>query len=439
MHNFSPDSCTWRAKTFFFTIFKFYLFLKFLFLHRFLTKLTGMKKIILPVILIVLVFGLTRCQKSTDQRFYDKRYVKEIKEARKELFYYMSRNFVPGGSFAIAKNGKLIYSEGMGYASSDLEVPASRHTKFRIGPLSELFTSLAYLQLVEKGTLHPDSSVLTYVKNYPEQHRKITLDHLANHTSGIREPQGDEEEWRALNVSIAKGIEQFQNEELLFEPGMFNSITMFNYNLLGLAMEQSAGEKFTKMIGTLIDTLGLKNTEFDQPFGIVKGRSDFYDHNIIAQVVNAMTMDFRYKSPSNGLLSNAEDLVKFAIEVLHSGYISDSIREKLFSQKSLSSGTPTNFSNGWFVSQDMEGRRFYGRTGSVTGGGAALLIFPDEDLIVAAAINLTADMEELPVFQMAKPFLPSAKKDAEDQADEPADQTNDQENNSSAAPVEPKN
>ena len=44
-----------------------------------------MKKIILPVALIMLVFGLNRCQKSTDQRFYDKRYINDIKKTRKEL------------------------------------------------------------------------------------------------------------------------------------------------------------------------------------------------------------------------------------------------------------------------------------------------------------------------------------------------------------------
>lgn len=398
-----------------------------------------MKKIILPAILFVLLFGLTRCQKSTDQRFYDKRYVKEIKELRKELFYYMSRNFAPGGSFAIAKDGKLIYSEGLGLASSDLEVPVTRHTKFRIGPLSELFTSLAYLQMVEKGILHPDSSVRAYVKNYPEQHHKITLGQLANHTSGIREPQGDEMEWRALNVSIAKGVEQFQDDELLFEPGMFNSLTMYNYNLLGLAMEQASGEKFPKIIAALTDTLGLEHTVPDQPFGIIKGRADFFDHNIIAQVVNAMTMDFRYKTPSNGLLSNAEELVKFAGKILTSELISDDIRNKLFTRQTLLSGNPTNFSNGWFISEDLEGRRFYGRTGSVTGGGAALLIFPDENLIVAATINLTADMEELPVFQMAKPFLPSAGNDEDNTSSNEGDQDTEQDNQSPAAPTEPNN
>jgi CubicO group peptidase (beta-lactamase class C family) len=368
------------------------------------------KKTIQIIFLLAILVGLSNCKKSNSDRFYDRKYVKEIKEARKEIFFYMSRNFVPGGSFAIAKDGKLVYSEGLGLASNDLEVPVNRKTKFRVGPVTEIFTSLAYQRMVEQGILQPDSSIQYYLPDFPEKPIKITLDNLVNHTSGIREPREDEKEWRGLNVPISKGIEQFQNDDLLFPPGMYSSITMFNYNLLGAVMEKATGEKFSALLKKWVtDTLQLENTIIDSPFTTVKGRTNFFDHNVIAQVINATFIDVRYRAPSGGLLSNAEDLVKFGNAMLYSDIITDSIRNKLFTPVELGIQLPSNFSNGWFISQDMAGRTYYGRVGGITGGGAALLIYPKEKLVIAGTVNLTSGTEDLPVFQMAKPFLPETK------------------------------
>jgi CubicO group peptidase (beta-lactamase class C family) len=369
-----------------------------------------LKKTLQIIFLLAIFIGLTNCKKSNTDRFYDRKYIKEIKEARKEIYFYMTRNFVPGGSFAIAKDGKLIYSEGLGLASNDLEVPVNRKTKFRIGPVTEVFTSLAYLRMVDEGILHPDSSIQHYLPDFPEKTAKITLSHLANHTSGIRAPGSDEMEWRGLNVPIDKGIEQFKDDELVFQPGMYSSVTMFNYNLLGSIMEKASGDKFPKIIEKWVtDTLHLENTMIDSPFGTVKGRTNFYDHNIIAQVVNATFIDVRYRAPSNGLLSNAEDLVKFGNAVLYSGLFTDSIKKRLFTPVELGIQLPSNFSNGWLIGEDLAGRTYYGRVGGITGGGAALLIYPAEKLVVAGTINLTSKVEDLPLFLMAKPFLPEKK------------------------------
>ncbi|NCB07208.1 MAG: hypothetical protein EOM73_03480, partial [Bacteroidia bacterium] len=61
-----------------------------------------LKKTFQIIFLLAIFVGLTNCKKSTSDRFYDRKYIKEIKEARKELFFYMTRNSIPGGSFAIA-------------------------------------------------------------------------------------------------------------------------------------------------------------------------------------------------------------------------------------------------------------------------------------------------------------------------------------------------
>ncbi len=375
------------------------------------------KNIILRLtVILVILFSLSNCKKSKNDIIYDRKYIDEIKAARQDAGFYMSRNFVPGATFAIAKDGKIIYSEGIGLASKDLNVPATRNTKFRIGQLSELFTNLIYQKLVENGTLHPDSTVQYYYPDFPEKQFKLPIRHLVYHTSGIREPRGEEKDWRGLNVSMEAGLENFKNDTLDYPPGIYLVPSQYNYNLLGVIMEKVTDKRFPVLMQEYVtDTLKLENTVADNPFVTIEGRAQFYDHNFIAQVVNATTRDMRYRNPSEGMLSNAEDLVKFGNAVLFSDYFSDEIKNRLFEPVLLYNDIPSQMANGWVLMNDREGRTIYGRSGSVTGGSAALLIYPEEKLVFAAATNLTSMSDDLPVFSMASHFL---KKESENNTTE---------------------
>lgn len=68
-------------------------------------------------------------------------------------------------------------------------------------------------------------------------------------------------------------------------------------------------------------------------------------------------------------------------------------------------------SNGWLLLQDRKGEHVYGKTGKVTGGGAALLMYPKENLIVAYTCNLTASMSITPIFSIAEHFLPAQEEE----------------------------
>lgn len=368
------------------------------------------KRIVQFSVLLVILIGLSNCKKSKTNVLYDKKYIKEIKAARKDAVFYMARNFVPGGTFAIAKQGKIIYSEGLGLASEDLDVPVTRDTKFRIGQVSELFTSAIYQKMIENGTLHPDSTVQYYFPDFPEKQFKLPLHHLVYHTSGIREPRNSEEDWRGLNVTLEKGIDNFKADSLEFPPGLYVVPSMFNYNLLGVVMEKVTGKKFHTILEEYVtDTLNLANTLPDNPLITINGRSDFYDHNFIAQVVPATTRDLRFKTPSEGLLSNAEDLVKFGNAVLYSDFFSKETKEKMFEPVKLYNDIPSGMANGWILMEDMKGRKMYGRSGTVTGGGAALLIYPEEEIVIACATNLGSFSDDYPVFAMAKHFFPEGE------------------------------
>ncbi len=366
-----------------------------------------MKKIIHLLLLLVLALSFTNCKKYTDKIVYNKKYTKEIKAARKDMRFYIARNYIPGASIAVAKDGEIIYSEAMGLASKDLEVGVTRNTKYRVGDLSELFTSFIYMKLVEDGVLHPDSTVQHYFPEFPEKRYKITLKDLAYNCSGIKEEfRVSPEDWEYF-TSLTHGIKLFENDSLLTPPGQFQSASQYNYNLLGVVMEKATGKHFDQILKEyLTDTLKLTNTLPDNPFRIIKGRTDFFDYNIVLTIIPAKTRDLRYSVPSRGILSNAEDLVKLGNAVLFSNYLSKETKAEMFKPIKLYNNTLSRFTNGWLNINYNHGDTLYVRGGKITGGSASILVYPKEKMVVACTSNLNVDLNDSPIFKILDHFLP---------------------------------
>lgn len=358
---------------------------------------------ILFTLSLIIIF--TGCKKPDPDIEYDRKYIKEIREFRKEAMSYMMTANIPGGSFAVFKDGKLIYSEGLGYASQELEVAATRNTKFRIGKVTECFTGVLFQMLVAEGKLHPDSTVQFYLPDFPEKQYRLPVGTLSYHTSGIRQPNAAEDESHGMNITLKQGIDQFKNDSLLYYPGLMQEESIFNYNLLGAVMEKATGKTYSQLLKEYItDTLHLNNTVIDNPFAVIKNRTDFFDLNFVAQMINAPARDLRYRAAAEGLLSNAEDLATFGNSILQSKIISESVKDELFRPVILFDEKKTTLNNGWIYMTDNNGAIFYGRAAGITGGGAALLVYPDEQLVVAATINLTDNGGQLPIIALAEKF-----------------------------------
>ena len=364
------------------------------------------KKLLLIALTVLIITGINGCKKSNTDIVYKRKYISEIKNARKHVSSYMVQNFIPGANVAVSINGEMVYSEGFGWVSKDLDVRAKRSNKFRIGELSALFTNALYLKLVDDGKINPDSAIQYYYHSFPvKKEGKITSKMLANNISGIRPPQGDEE-MKLVNTSIEKGLDLFKNDPLDMSPGEFQIASCYNHNLLGVVLEKATGEKFSNLLKSyLTDTLHMDNTVIDNPFTTIKGRSDFYELNILSQIINSGFYDLRVNAPSKGLLSNAEDLVKLGNAFLEGDYFTEETRTSLFEPLHLYKNNTSRMVNGWLVFKDNFGRTVYGLEGSVAGGSAALVIYPEQKLVIGYACNLSSVLHETPVFLVANKFL----------------------------------
>ena len=367
-----------------------------------------MKKYLLIVLSFSLLWMSISCNKSSSDKYKiirSSKYKKTILETRKEIGFQMFTSDIPGMSVAVILNNELVWSEGLGYANKELNVPARPDTKYRIGGASKIFTGALLALMVENGQLDMKTSIRQYYPELPKDKDSITLYHLAANTSGIR-AVGYKELTNQGYQTIRKGISVFIEDSLLFKPGDFTFETDYGYDLIGATMERKTEKYFPKLLTEMLtDTLHLSATVVDNPITVIENRSQCYDRDLISRTIRATTQDNRHRAASVGILSSAVDIATLMNEYLHPKFFKEETAKLILEQMSLNSGQKINSGLGLYVGTDNRGRELYMASGSTKGGSGAVLAYPKLDLVVAVVCNQSNEHESLPVFSIASKFI----------------------------------
>ncbi len=316
-------------------------------------------------------------------------YAAARENAEKQAKEWLARG-IPGFSVTVAINGKIVYSEGFGYADLEQRVPVWPTTKFRIGSVSKPLTAIALAQLVEAGKLDLDAPIQKYVSSFPEKGAVITARMLAGHLGGIRHYKEGEVDSQKHYDTVLGGLERFQNDPLVVPPGTKFSYSSYGYNLLSAAIESAAGENFLEYEREHVFTpLGLRSTVADQPADIIEERARFYSPAKDKQAQNAAFVDNSYKWAGGGFLSTSEDLVEFGSALLQPGFLKAESLALLFTPQKTKDGKETKYGMGWFVTKSPSGRVVYEHSGGSVGGTSQLMLYPETHLVVAFVCNFS--------------------------------------------------
>ena len=311
-----------------------------------------------------------------------------IARARALIERETARTLAPGVSIAVARDDRLLWSEAIGCADLELQVPMERATRLRIGSVSKPLTAAALGRLVEDGRLDLDAPVQRYVPDFPRKAWPITTRELAGHLAGVRHYEAGEFEIRDHYASVRSGISIFERDALLFEPGARFSYSSYGWNLISAVLEAASGEPFLELMRkTVFDPAGLVHTAPDDPVPIVPGRARFYTRGEKGDVVNAGFVDNSHKWAGGGFVSTAEDLVSFAFALLDGRLLKPETVRLLWTSQKTSDGTETGYGLGWSVKDDEKGRRRVYHSGGAQGGTAFLVIYPRERLAAAMIVN----------------------------------------------------
>ena len=295
---------------------------------------------------------------------------------------------IPGFSVTVAVDGKIVFSEGFGWADLEQRVPVGPTTKFRIGSVSKPLTATALVKLVEQGKLDLDAPIQKYVPSFPDKSAVITSRMLAGHLGGIRHYKDNEFLNSKHYDNVVGGLAIFQNDPLVSPPGTKFNYSSYGFNLLSAAIEKACAEDFLSCMRDLVfSPLGLRSTVADQPSELIEQRARFYTHWKDKPLENSPYTDNSYKWAGGGFLSTSEDLVRFGNALLEPGYLKKESLALLFTSQKTKSGEETGYGMGWGIEKSKSGKRIFEHSGGSTGASSKLILYPGEHLAIAMVCN----------------------------------------------------
>jgi CubicO group peptidase (beta-lactamase class C family) len=233
------------------------------------------------------------------------------------------------GTVVVAKGGKPIFQKAVGLAHKGYAVPNKLDTKFNLGSMNKMFTSVAIAQLVEQGKLAYADTIGKHLTDYPNKDAadKVTIHHLLTHTSGLADYFNDKymEASKDRFRQIADFLPLFADKPLEFTPGERFRYSNAGFLVLGAIIEKVSGQSYFDYVRERIyKPAGMTGTDAfemdaaDVPnlaFGYTKGEPDAsgkraWKNNLFMHVVKG--------GPAGGGFSTAPDLIRFA-DALQSG------------------------------------------------------------------------------------------------------------------------
>lgn len=294
----------------------------------------------------------------------------------------------PGAAVLVVQGGKPVLRKGYGLAEVELGVPIRPDMVFRVGSVTKEFTSACILMLAEQGKLRLDDDIAKYLPDYPAGGRKITIEQLLTHTSGIHS-YTDMPSWSARmreDWTLAQLVDFFDNEPFDFEPGAKWHYDNSGYVLLGSILEKVTGKKYADVVTEMIfRPLGMKDTRYGDDAPIVPGRVAGYVKTP-SGIANAPFLSMTQPFSAGAIVSTADDLARWQAALDAGKILTPESRRKMWTPRVLPDGTTTHYGYGWDM-WTYEGHPVVEHGGGINGFQTANMRLPDDHLYVAVLSN----------------------------------------------------
>ncbi|AKU18114.1 serine hydrolase domain-containing protein [Luteipulveratus mongoliensis] len=274
---------------------------------------------------------------------------------------------VPGLLSAVARDGKLLWSKGIGAAElSQPDVAPGVDTHFQVASNTKTFTAVMVMQLRDEGRLTLDDTVDQHISE--TTHPQVTIRQLLAHTTGMqREPVGDV--WDTLDFPDREGLVDGWNQaERIMRPHTHWHYSNLGYSILGEIIARLDGREWGDSLqARLLDPLGLARTGL-KPTGQVSGT--YFVPPFTDVPVEEPRLGKGATAPAGGIWSTASDMAAWHgfLAAPDSQVLSPDTIEEMC-QPQIVADT-TGWTLGWGLGLEIarvNGRTWVGHTGGLPG------------------------------------------------------------------------
>jgi CubicO group peptidase (beta-lactamase class C family) len=257
------------------------------------------------------------------------------------------------GSALIARDGKVLLSQGYGLSNRETNLPNTPSTKFHLGSSTKQFTAMAILILQNQGKLNVQDPICNYIENCPQAWQNVTIHELLIHTSGIHELNDTAgiQEFALHPATPLQIIAQFRDLPLDFEPGTKYSFTNSGYMLLGSIIESVSGQPFATFIQeNIFDPLQMKNSGYDDDQHA--GPDHAVGYKDATSPPNFVDKSIPYAA--GGLYSTVEDLLLWDQALYNNELIPASLQAEIFTPFIPIPSTTLSSGYGWNIGTQFD-------------------------------------------------------------------------------------
>jgi CubicO group peptidase (beta-lactamase class C family) len=362
----------------------------------------------------ILVLGTCSVPRATDAQ-------DRIAAAVDEVFADFTKAGSPGCAVAVYRNGKVSYSKGYGLANVEGDVPIAPNSVFDIGSTSKQFTAASILLLEKQGKLSVNDDIRKYVPELPDYGQKITILHLLNHTSGLRDYLTLMHLAGINTDSVTTDEDALQIVErqraLNFAPGSDWLYSNTGFFLLSIIVKRVSGKTLREFAAeNIFAPLGMTHTQYrDDHTALLPNRAVAYDPK---ENKDGYTLHVSYfeQTGDGAVHTSVEDLLKWD-ENFYSGQVGgkDFLAE-LQEHGKLNNGKVLDYAKGLWL-EDYRGLPTVNHGGSWGGYRAELLRFPEQHFSIACLCNRGDANPSRRAHQVADIYLGSMMKPREEKKD----------------------
>ena len=345
-------------------------------------------------------------------------------EVRALIRSAMAEQHIPAMAVAVAKDGRIVWEEGFGWANLAQRVPATPHTMFSVASVTKPMTATAVMRLVEQGRIDLDRPANDYLEQAAIRGAwspaRATIRRVLSHTAGLPFHyewvfEGESHPARTTTEAIARyGV-------LIAPPATVFQYSNIGYGVLGAILETVSGRTYADIMrAEVFEPLGMSHTLVSNGSGL----------GGLAAVRYASEREpyppYDLDTPAGGAVySSVHDLVRFGM--FHLGnrvagqqrILRDSTRRAM--QQTATSGLAGDqYGLGWLV-DDHDGHRRVFHPGDMPGVRARLNLYPGENLVVAVVANQYTESVDLVADAAAKALLPLRRAGTPPKGEQPPD------------------
>jgi CubicO group peptidase (beta-lactamase class C family) len=326
---------------------------------------------------------------------------------------------VPSLAVAVARDGKILWEEGFGWADRERRVPATEHTMYSLASISKPITATGLMVLAEQGKLDLDRPINEYLGSagltarvcdgaVPDGATGLSRDgasrrsapggdgatvrQVANHTSGLPLHYHffpvDQE---YAKPPMEETIRRYGN--LVTAPGERYQYSNLGYGVLDHLIARLSGRSYAEfMRAEVFLPLGMARASV----GIGPGLEPFAATRYWEGTTPLPFYDFDHPGGS-AVFCSAHDLVRFGM--FH-------LKMRLADQKAIlqgrtidamqtptsKPGEPSGYGVGWSISADKLGYHMFGHGGNMSGVTTDLNLVPSEKLAVVTLANANCSL-----------------------------------------------